>query len=252
MKRRSFLKLSLAVSTAAAVDIGITSFSYAGDPPKFTPKKSRGKEIEAVINTKTGDVEVNPNILMRNSACVGCYSNCGNRVKVDKRNGQILGVTGNPYSPENTENYIDFEEPLETAYLAFSNYHDMGNKNRATVCARGKGTLGAHYDPKRILVPLKRTDKRGKGKWKPISWEEAISETVEGGKLFSEIGENHEIEGLRQVYDHKTLIDPDQPELGPKANQLVIFGGRGDGRTAFAGRFAKAWGTLNQFGHGYS
>ncbi len=252
MKRRSFLKLSVLAGVAAIDPLGITSFTHAGNPPKFKPEKSGGKELEAVIDTETGKVEVNPNIFMRHSACVGCYSNCGNRVKVDKRNGQILGVYGNPYCPETAETPLDQDSPLEDAYLAFSTYKDIGNKHRATVCARGNATLDAHYDPNRILVPLKRADKRGKGKWKPITWEEAIKETVEGGKLFADIGEDHEIEGLRDLYDHETLIDPERPELGPKANQLVFFGGRGDGRTTFSNRFMKAFGSVNHFRHGYS
>lgn len=252
MKRRTFLKLSAVAGVAAIDPLGISSsFSYAGNPPKFKSKKSRGKELEAIIDPKTGKVEVNPNIYMRNSTCVGCYSNCGNRVKVTK-DGQILGVFGNPYNPDNTEYPLEMDEPLENAYLAFSSYQDMGNKHRATVCQRGNATLDAHYDPDRILVPLKRTGKRGSGKWKPITWEEAVNETVEGGKLFSDIGEDHEIEGFRQVFDHETLIDPEQPELGPKANQLLLFGGRGDGRNQFYGYFNQGFGSLNQFGHSYS
>lgn len=252
MQRRSFIKLSMLIGAASLTGLGIDSFSYAGDAPEFKPPHSKGKELEATVDISTGKVKINSNIYMRHSACVGCYSNCGNRIKIDKRNNQILGLSGNPYNPENTENFLDFEDPLDNAYLAFSNYKDMGNINRGTVCARGRATLDSHYDPNRILVPLKRTDKRGKGKWKPITWEEAVKETVEGGKLFSDIGENQDIEGLRQVYDHKNLIDPKQPEFGPKANGLVFFGGRGDGRTAFASRFNAAWGTTNFYTHGYS
>ena len=253
MKRRSFLKLTAVAGIAAVDPLGITSsFSFAGKPPKFEPKDSGGKELEAIIDTKTGKVDVNPNILMKHSSCLGCYAACSNRVKIDKRNGQILGLNGNPYCPENTGIPINFERPIEDSYLAFSSYKDMGNINRATLCQRGNITMEAHYDPNRILVPLKRTDKRGKGKWKPITWDEAIKETVEGGKLFSEIGESQEIEGLRKLYDHTTLIDPKQPELGPKSYQLAFIGGRGDGRTPFAGRFAGAFGTANFFSHAYS
>lgn len=252
MERRTFLKLSAVTGIVAVDPLGISSsFTFAGDPPKFEPKKSKVKELEAIIDTKTGKVEANPNIFMRNSNCVACYGNCGNRVKVDSK-GKILGVAGNPYNPENAEYPLGMDEPLENAYLAFSQYKDMGNKNRATVCQRGNATLDAHYDPDRILVPLKRTDKRGKGKWKPITWEEAVTETVEGGKLFSEIGEDQTIEGFRQVYDTKTLIDPKQPEFGPKSNQLVLFGGRGDGRNQIYSRFSNAFSTVNYYGHGYS
>jgi anaerobic selenocysteine-containing dehydrogenase len=128
----------------------------------------------------------------------------------------------------------------------------MGNINRSTLCQRGNATMEAHYDPNRILVPLKRTGKRGKGKWKPITWDEAIKETVNGGKLFSDIGEDREIDGLRKVYNHAVSIDPLQPELGPISNQLVMIGGRGDGRTAIGNRFTSAFGTKNSFSHAYS
>jgi tetrathionate reductase subunit A len=253
MKRRSFLKLTAVAGIAAVDPLGITSsFSFGGNPPKFEPKNSSGKELEAIIDTKTGKVDANPNILMRHSSCLGCYAACSNRVKVDKRNGQILGLNGNPYCPENTGIPIGFESPLEDSYLAFSSYKDMGNINRSTLCQRGNATMEAHYDPNRILVPLKRNDKRGKGKWKPITWDEVIKETVDGGKLFSDIGESHEIEGFRKIYDHATSIDPNQPELGPKSYQLAFIGGRGDGRTVFGGRFTAAFGTKNFFSHAYS
>ena len=45
-------------------------------------------------------------------------------------------------------------------------------------------------------------------------------------------------------------MNPDQPDLGPKSNQFVLFGGRGDGRTVFGTRFANCFGSINQYGHG--
>ena len=32
------------------------------------------------------------------------------------------------------------------------------------------------YDPDRILYPMKRVGKRGEGRWKRITWEEALTE----------------------------------------------------------------------------
>lgn len=58
------------------------------------------------------------------------------------------------------------------------------------------------------------------------------------------------IEGFRQVRDLKTPIDPDRPELGPKANQLIGIGGRDDGKTEFAQRFVlDSFGSVNFYGH---
>lgn len=250
MKRREFFKLS-AIGTTALAGLGLNHFIMAGEPPEFAPISGSGQEVEARIDSKTGQVQTNPNILMRHSACLGCYSSCGNRVKIDKRTGKILRVYGNPYNPHNAGPALSYGAPLTESYLAFSTYQGRGHKGRATLCARGNATLDAHYDPYRNLVPLKRTGKRGEGKWKPITWEQAIQETVEGGELFKDLGEKA-VEGLHQVYDVKTPMDPSQPELGPKSNQLVLIGGRGDGRTPYAARFMGAFGSVNNFSHGYS
>lgn len=250
MKRREFFKVSAFLGAAAVTGLGINKLSFADEPPAFASVSGSGKEVEARIDLETGEVAVNPNILMRHSACLGCYSSCGNRVKIDKRSGKILGVTGNPYNPQSAI-ALPYEAPLKDSYLAFSRYKDRGHAGRGTLCARGNATLDAHNDPFRILVPLKRTGKRGEGKWKPVTWEQAVQETVEGGELFKDLGEKS-VEGFRQVYDVKTPLDPSQPELGPKSNQLVMIGGRGDGRTAFGGRFSGAFGTVNNFSHGYS
>lgn len=251
MKRRDFFKMTAFVGAAATTGLGINKLSFAGGPPEFAPISGSGQEIEARIDLKTGQVEANPSILMRHSSCLGCYSSCGNRVKIDKRTGKMLRVSGNPYHPQNAGPILAYDAPLTDSYLAFSRYKERGHAGRATLCARGNATLEAHYDPYRILVPLKRAGKRGEGKWKPITWEQAIQETVEGGELFKEFGENT-VEGFRQVYDPKTPMDPSQPELGPKSNQLVMIGGRGDGRTSFGNRFFGAFGSVNTFTHGYT
>lgn len=228
-----------------------TGCSKKDPPEEFPALKYGGQKPEAYID-EDGNVTIEESIVMRNSACLGCYSSCGNRVKIDKRTGRILRVYGNPYNPNNAEPHLSMGDSLEKAYRAFSTYQDEGHDHRGTLCARGNGTLEAHYDPMRILVPLKRNGARGEGKWKPIAWEDAVEEVVEGGKLFEELGENHDIDGFKKVRDLETPIDPNQPELGPKANQLVFFGGRGDGRAVFGSRFVSAFGSVNHYSHGYT
>lgn len=257
MKRRTFLKIlgGLGALTFTGLSIGCEKketdeVSAPGSFPDLS--KFPGKKPEAIVDVKTGDVKVESSIAIRHSACLGCYSSCGNRVKVDKETGKILKVYGNPYNPNNAEPHLSFDDNLKESYLSFSAYKNKGNINRGTLCARGNATLETHYDPMRILTPLKRTSTRGEGKWKPITWKEAIEETVEGGEIFKDIGENIVVEGFRQVRDLETSIDANAPELGPKANQLVFFGGRGDGRTSFATRFTNAFGTPNMYSHGYS
>ncbi|PKM43944.1 MAG: thiosulfate reductase [Gammaproteobacteria bacterium HGW-Gammaproteobacteria-1] len=47
---------------------------------------------------------------------------------------------------------------------------------RGRLCAKGNAGMWYSYDPDRILYPLKRVGKRGEGKWKRISWDEAYNE----------------------------------------------------------------------------
>ena len=125
-----------------------------------------------------------------------------------------------------------------------------GNATHGTICARGQGTWDMYNQPDRITMPLKRAGKRGEGKWKPISWDQLITEVVEGGKLFEELGEDQEIQGLRAIHDTETPIDPERPDLGPISNQMLRLGSRADGRAVMGSRFATAYGTINNVGHG--
>jgi len=43
------------------------------------------------------------------------------------------------------------------------------------ICGRGRAAMGALYDPDRIKTPLIRTGKRGEGKFRQASWEEALN-----------------------------------------------------------------------------
>jgi len=47
---------------------------------------------------------------------------------------------------------------------------------RGRLCAKGNAGMWYSYDPDRILYPLKRVGARGEGKWKRITWDEAIAE----------------------------------------------------------------------------
>lgn len=58
--------------------------------------------------------------------------------------------------------------------------------NQGTVCAKGIAQIERLNHPDRLTYPMKRTGNRGEGKWKRISWEEAletlsqkIKETIE-------------------------------------------------------------------------
>ncbi len=71
-----------------------------------------------------------------------------------------------------------------------------GNPNdpnsRGHLCARGQAALNHLYHPERLLYPLKRVGKRGEGKWKRISWDEALDEIAEKLKAVRESGHPEE------------------------------------------------------------
>lgn len=252
ISRRRFIQSTVFAGLAGSFGLGLDKvFAQVINPPRFDKATFAygSQSPEATINAKTGEVSLNPDILIRHSVCLGCYTGCGNRVKIDKASGKIMRAFGNPYHPISAEPHLQYDTPVKTSYLAFSPDHSLG-VSHGTLCARGNSTIQGVYDPYRILMPLKRAGKRGSGKWRPISFDQLVTETVEGGQVFAEIGEEHIVEGLRAIRDTKTPLDSSQPELGPKANLLAWFGGRNDGRTQFGQRFVlKSFGSINYFGH---
>ncbi len=208
------------------------------------------------------------------SVCLQCHTACPIKVKIE--NGVAVKIDGNPYSIQN------MNSPIPT-----STDPKIASKIDAGLCPKGQAGIQTLYDPYRVTKVLKRDGKRGENKWKVIPFDQAIKEVVEGGKLFSHIAgeENRVIEGLRQVRalqdssiakamagdamdvgkgkmslaDFKMkyaahldkLIDPDQPDLGPKNNQFLMLAGRMEhGRKEFAKRWQRgAYGSNNFMEH---
>ena len=82
------------------------------------------------------------------TVCFNCESACGLLAYVDKQTYEIRKFEGNPAHP--------------------------GSRGRN--CAKGPATHNQIYDPERILYPLQRVGKRGEGKWKRVSWDEALTD----------------------------------------------------------------------------
>ena len=78
--------------------------------------------------------------------CQLCSTVCGIIGYV--KDGRLLKVEGNPNDPN----------------------------SRGHLCARGHAALNHQYHPERLLYPLKRVGARGEGRWKRISWDEALDE----------------------------------------------------------------------------
>ena len=207
------------------------------------------------------------------TVCQNCNTGCGIKVKILE--GVAAKIDGNPYSPWTLTPHLPMAEGLERAAKV-----DGG------ICPKGQAGHQGAYDPYRITKVLKRAGKRGEGKWKSVSFDQAIDEIVKGGKLFAEVPgeEQREVPGLASIYalrDPKAfdemgadiaklrkkkmtveefkakhaanldkLIDPDHPDYGPRNNQFVYMWGRKKaGRADFSKRFYDAFGTANFHGH---
>jgi thiosulfate reductase/polysulfide reductase chain A len=119
--------------------------------------------------------------------CDMCPWKCG--IKVQSVDGKVIKIDGNPDDP----------------------------KSRGMLCARGQAGVSFMNDPDRLRSPMIRTGERGEGKFREVTWEEALDYTAEK---------------LLEIKD----------KYGPEA--LAIFG-HTTGDTWFAEHFAQAWGTPN-------
>jgi tetrathionate reductase subunit A len=252
-KRRSFLR-------KAAIGGGLTAFAAgfsttAGrmvdhalgkDKPK---QRLNGNSLapEFSVNTATGALSLNPEQQVSYTMCTGCTTFCSVRVRIDKKTGKVLRVAGNPYSPMSADPPLPFQTPIRDSFISLTRYQEKGLAGRSTACGRGNAVLEQMDSPFRVLAPMKRVGPRGSGQWQPIAFDQLVKEVVEGGNLFGE----GEVQGLRALRDLHTPIDPKQPELGPKVNQVGLMASTNEGREAFVGRFIKqSYGSLNMVGHG--
>ena len=216
----------------------------AGEVPAHA---TRGNSLtpEFRIDAATGKLQTQPGQTVSMSSCLGCWTQCGVRVRVDTESNRILRVAGNPYHPLTTGNPAAMETPVRDVFARLGG--DGGLGDRATTCARGSAMAEQQMNPHRVLQPLKRVGPRGGGQWKSISFEDLVKEVCEGGDLF---GEGH-VDGLRATFDTQTLIDPQNPEYGPKSNQFMFTDATNEGRTALIRRFTEqSFGSTNFGNHG--
>ena len=94
--------------------------------------------------------------------CQLCSTVCG--IVGHVKNDRLIKIEGNPNDPN----------------------------SRGKVCARGHAGLNHLYHPERLLYPLKRIGKRAEGKWKRITWDEALDEIATKLKKVRESGSPQE------------------------------------------------------------
>lgn len=108
---------------------------------QFVPPRVAQAAYAAGLLTAQGDGDIP-------SMCEMCVWRCGLIAKV--RGGRVVKLDGNPQHP-----------------------HSKGR-----LCTRGQSGLMNTYDPDRVLTPLIRVGKRGEGKFRKATWEEALDLTA--------------------------------------------------------------------------
>ena len=166
--RRSFLKWSSALA-GAAIASGILWDDKLGLFREASAQEKGLKEGEWIY-----------------SNCNMCGGQSGIKVKVI--NGRAVKIEGiaNPNNVANiSTNYDKAIKELGTLY----NDKDAAGR----LCSKGNSGLRSLYDPDRLKTPMVRVGERGSGKWKAISWDEAVSQVAEN---LQKIKDKHGAESL--------------------------------------------------------
>ncbi|VEF27536.1 Sulfur reductase chain A [Shewanella baltica] len=215
--------------------------------PTQDPLHGNSLAPEYKVDLQSGQLISNDDQRIANTMCLGCWTKCGVRARIDQKTDKIIRISGNPYHPLSSREHIDFDTPIKTAFVGLSAFQEQGLQGRSTACARGNAMLEQLDSPHRVTQCLKRVGKRGSGQWQSISFEQLLNEVVEGGDLFGE----GQVEGLRAIRDIATPLDANNPEYGPKANQLLVSNASDEGRDAIIKRFTfNSFGTRNFANHG--
>jgi len=259
--RRDFLKSTAFVGGCAAIMGEAMKALYGLSDPKVFAEE--GKVAPYKLSQPQNQIY---------STCLQCHTDC--QMKVKAWDGTVAKITGNPYSPQNFLPHIPYETTPQAAATI-----------DGKLCVKGQTGIQTYYDPYRIRKVLKRVGARGSNKWKAISFDQFIGEVAEGGKLFSDIGDNSHYPGFDEVIALRDpdlsakmasdawacakgdmdvsqfkqkykghldkLIDPDHPDLGPKNNGFVFMAGRIEhGRKELMKRFTyQSLGSSNAFEH---
>jgi len=167
------------------------------------------------------------------------YTNCNmcggqSGIKVKVVNGRAVKIEGiaNPNNVANTtENYEKAVKELAALY--------GGDRDAAgRICSKGNSGLKSLYDPDRLSTPMVRVGERGGGRWKAISWEEAVAQVAEnllkirekyGAESLAWFGEDHSFTHIQQdlckmygtpnYHNHSNLCD-----VARKASFKLVMG----------------------------
>ncbi|MBZ0289615.1 MAG: molybdopterin-dependent oxidoreductase, partial [Anaerolineae bacterium] len=128
------------LSRRAFIQLGAVTAGALAVGQLLPPRVVQAAQETGMLNT-SGDGTIP-------SMCEMCVWRCGLLAKV--RDGRVVKLDGNPDHP-----------------------HSRGH-----LCVRGQSGLFNTYDPDRVLHPLIRVGKRGEGRFRRVSWDEALDYTA--------------------------------------------------------------------------
>jgi thiosulfate reductase/polysulfide reductase chain A len=132
--------------------------------------------------------------------CEMCVNKCAAWAKVE--NGIVTKLDPNPHFP----------------------------KSKNMLCARGNAGIHALYDPDRLKYPMIRVGKKGEGKFKRVSWDEAYDAILNGTENFK---------GLKQIID----------EEKDNRSTIAYCAGEGMAEHTFKSFMAEKFGSTNFVNH---
>jgi anaerobic selenocysteine-containing dehydrogenase len=247
LSRRDFVKVAagigaVAAGSTASVNLDTTDL-WTDDAEHYVGGENGDYGAEDVLYTTCGQCNTFCPIKVRlaDGSDAGEYSSL------------VRKLAGNPYSFLNTQPFAQVPYDSDPESVATGDLAGTGDVDTdrwsvsgGRMCLKGQAGIQTAFDAYRVRKPMKRVGPRGSGEWKTVSWEQAITEIVEGD---DELGHP----GLREMWAHApkeevmadweavqsgemakadfdekwgdALIDTDHPDLGPKANQIVDVGG---------------------------
>ena len=212
------------------------------------------------------------------SMCMQCNTFCTIKVRLTGSGGTeatslVRKIAGNPYSPLNSQPHdpIPYGTSLAAAVTGLG---DMATESRSQsggrICLKGQSGPQMVHDGKRITAPMKRVGPRGSGRWKTITWKQALAEILDGApdlgtpgvrswwayapkkKVMADWEQVKTKAMTKAAFAAKwgaKLIDVDHPDLGSKSNLLAVMGGDRD--ELIGERMARrGLGSINVFNHG--
>jgi anaerobic selenocysteine-containing dehydrogenase len=211
MNRRDFLKISAFLGGSAAA-AGTVNLAW----------DMMSSHAEAA--TEPGYPLANPTNIIY-SVCQQCNTNCG--IKVKLVNGIISKIDGNPFNPYTLNPHLGYTTSMQEAATI-----------DGAVCPKAHAAIQTAYDPYRLVKVLKRAGKRGENKWQAIEFDKAITEIVEGGKLFANVPgeENRVVTGLKEIY---ALKDPKVAKAMADALPAILAEKGKDKKKALVEEFKK-------------